>query len=201
MLVVHAVVVLAPLAALGAVVVAVWPRARRRWGWPVVVLAAVAVAAIPIATSSGEGLEHNLPRTAAVETHTQLGDELLPFAAALLVAVLALMLVELLRLRRATTDAQQARPGSMPAPRLAPGTARVLVVAFAVLTVVFAAVTMVQVVRIGDSGARAAWGDVRYVQQAPGSGAELGLAHQLGDVAPPSAELVERVETSSGRAA
>src|SRR4051812_23342542 len=31
-LVVHAVVVLLPLSAVGAVVVAAWPRARRRWG-------------------------------------------------------------------------------------------------------------------------------------------------------------------------
>jgi hypothetical protein len=167
-LVVHAVVVLVPLAALGGAVVAVWPRARRRWGWPVVVLTAVAVVSIPIATSTGEGLEHDLPRTAALETHTHLGDELLPFAAGLLVAVLGLMLVELLRLSRATTDARHAGPGSMRAPRLTPGTARVLVVVLAVVAVGFAAVTMVQVIRIGDSGARAAWGDVQYVPQAPG---------------------------------
>lgn len=163
-LVVHAVVVLVPLSVLGAVVVAVWPRARR-WGWPVLVLTAVAVACVPIATNTGEGLEHNLPSSPAIEAHAHLGDELLPYAAGMLVLLLGLMLVELLRRQRSATAARQEGPGSMAAPRLAPGVARVLAIVLAALTVVFAAATAVQVVRIGDSGARAAWGDTQYVEQ------------------------------------
>jgi hypothetical protein len=164
-LVVHAVVVLLPLSAVGAVVVAAWPRARRRWGWPVVVAAAVAVAAIPVATQSGEGLEHDLPRTAAIEAHTHLGDELLPYAAGMLVALLALMLVQ--RQRRAE-PARPDGPGAMAGPRLAAGPARTLTVVLAAVTAVLAVVSVVQVVRIGDSGARAAWGSVQYVPQPRG---------------------------------
>src|SRR3954462_15316089 len=73
-LVVHAVVVFVPLAALGVVVIAVWPRARRRYGWLVLAVTVVATVSVPIATNAGEALEHALPRTAALETHTRLGD-------------------------------------------------------------------------------------------------------------------------------
>ena len=59
-LIVHAVVVLLPMAVLGAVLIAVWPAIRARWAWPVVVLTVAAVVAIPLATSTGEGLEHSL---------------------------------------------------------------------------------------------------------------------------------------------
>jgi hypothetical protein len=45
------------------------------------VVSAIATAIIPIATSTGEG-EHNLPRTALLVAHTEIGDELLPFTGA-----------------------------------------------------------------------------------------------------------------------
>ncbi|WP_098956950.1 DUF2231 domain-containing protein [Pseudonocardia sp. N23] len=167
-LVVHAVVVLVPAAVIGAVLVAVWPRLRPRWGWPVVVVTALGTLAIPIATSTGEGLEHNLPRTAAMETHTQLGDELLIFVAPMLIFVLGLVLLDHLRRRSAdavTATARHAGPGTMAAPRIRDGQARIGIAVLAVLTVVFAVVSAVQVVRIGDSGARAAWGEVTYAPQ------------------------------------
>jgi len=48
-----------------------------------------------------------------------------------------------------------------------PRATRALALGLAVATVAFAVVTAVQVVRIGDSGARAAWGGQTYVQQSP----------------------------------
>jgi hypothetical protein len=89
LLVVHAVVVLVPLALLGGLIVVAWAAADRRYGWLVVAVAAVATATIPVATSTGEGLEHRLPRTAALETHAHLGDELLVYVVGLLVALAA----------------------------------------------------------------------------------------------------------------
>ena len=163
-LLVHAVVVLLPLAVIGSVLVAVWPAARARWSWPVVVLTAVAVVAIPMVTSTGEGLEHNLARTQAITTHARLGDELLVFAAPLLVCVFALAFLERRR-RRGVSAAQAAAPGTMTAPAASSARTRVAAVLLAALTVVFAVICAVQVFRIGDSGARAAWGDVHYVQQ------------------------------------
>lgn len=171
-LVVHAVVVLLPLAAVGALVVAAWARARRRWGWPVAIAAAVAVAAIPVATGSGEGLEHSLPESAAIEAHTHLGDQLLPWAGGMLVALLALLVFEWRRHRDAPV-ARHGGPGAAAGPRTASAPAvRVLAAVLAVVTAALAVVSVVQVVRIGDSGARAAWGDVQYGQQVPEPGAE-----------------------------
>nr|WP_211177878.1 DUF2231 domain-containing protein [Pseudonocardia acidicola] len=172
-LVVHAVVVLVPLAVLGAVLIALWPAARRRHGWLVVAVAAVGTASIPIATSSGEGLERHLPRTALLSAHTHLGDQLLPFAALLLVAVAGLMLLDRHTTRPSLIDGdrQQAAapsgPGTMAAPARTPTWIRPAAAALSVITVLLAVVTAVQVVRIGDSGARAAWGGMQYVQQAP----------------------------------
>jgi hypothetical protein len=163
-LVVHAVVVLVPMAVLGAVLVAVWPAIRARWAWPVVVLTAAAVVAIPLATSTGEGLEHFLPRTPAIATHAELGDQLLVFAAPLLVCVFALAFLDGRR-RRSLVAAQAGGPGTMAAPAATSGRTRVAAVLVAVLTVLLAVVCAVQVFRIGDSGARAAWGDVHYTPQ------------------------------------
>jgi len=162
-LIVHAVVVLLPMAVLGAVLIAVWPAIRARWAWPVVVLTVAAVVAIPLATSTGEGLEHNLPRTPALAAHAELGDQLLVFAAPLLVCVFALAFLD--GRRRRGVPASTSGPGTMAAPVATSGRARVTAVLLAVLTVAFAVVCGVQVFRIGDSGARAAWGDVRYTPQ------------------------------------
>ncbi|GAB2983451.1 hypothetical protein LWP59_17485 [Amycolatopsis acidiphila] len=147
-LVVHAVVVLVPLSVLAALTVTVWPAARRRYGWVAVGVTAAATACIPIATSSGEDLRDRLVPTALIRQHAHLGDQLLIFVAALLVVLTALVWFA-------------RRP-----PREAPGAARrpmrALVPVLMVLTIGLAAVSVVQVVRIGDSGARAAWSGVQY---------------------------------------
>ena len=163
-LVVHAVVVLLPMAVVGSVLVALWPAIRARWAWPVVVLTAAAVVAIPLATSTGEGLEHNLPRTPAIATHAELGDQPLVFAAPLLVCVAALAFLDRRR-RHSVAAASTGGPGAMTASTATSGGARLVAVVVVVLTVGFAVVCAVQVFRIGDSGARAAWGDVQYAPQ------------------------------------
>jgi hypothetical protein len=173
-LVVHAVVVFVPLAALGVVVIAVWPRARRRFGWLVLAVTAVATVSVPIATSAGEALEHALPRTTALETHTRLGDELLPFAIPFLVLTAALVLLDWYvhsprrRAGRLRTIDPASAPGTVASRAPSSTGLRWATVVVAALAVAFAVVCTVQVVRIGDSGARAAWGDKTYVERAPG---------------------------------
>ena len=173
-LVVHAVVVFVPLAALGVVVIAVWPRARRRFGWLVLAVTAVAAVSVPIATSTGEALEHALPSTAALEAHTRLGDELLPFAIPFLVLTAALVLLDRHvhnsrgRAGRLPTIDAASAPGTVTARPPSLSMLRWATVVVAALATVFAVVCTVQVVRIGDSGARAAWGDKTYIEQAPG---------------------------------
>lgn len=158
-LVVHAVVVLVPLAVLGAITVVVWPAARRRFGWLVVAEAAVAAICIPIATSTGEGLEHSLARSALIQAHTRLGDELLVYVVAMVVLLAGFVLVH----HRTEAAARREGPGTVAAPPRLAGGLRVVAVALAVLAVVFAVVSAVQVYRIGDSGARAAWSDKQYL--------------------------------------
>ena len=132
-LVVHAVVVLLPLAILGTIAIALRPVWRRTYGPLVLGTAAVATALIPVATSSGEALEKHVGDPGK---HAQLGDQLIWFAIPLLLLDVALVYLS----RR---------------PR-AKGTA---LTAVAVLSVVAAVAAGVQVYRVGDSGARAAWGD------------------------------------------
>lgn len=131
-LVVHAVVVLLPLAIVGTVAIAVRPRWRATYGPLVVAVAAVATVLCPVATSSGEALERHVGDPGQ---HAHLGDQLVWFA--LPVLVLSLLLVRLARRPRA--------------PRVT--------AAVAALAVIASAACAVQVIRVGDSGARAAWGD------------------------------------------
>jgi uncharacterized membrane protein len=142
-LVVHAVVVLLPAAVLGTIAIAVRPAWRQRYGTLVLWVTAVATALIPVATSSGESLEH---RVGDPGRHAALGDQLIWFALPLLVLVGALVLLGR-RADRASDDDAAAPRGA--------GLGR----AVTVLAVVAALATGVQVYRVGDSGARAAWGD------------------------------------------
>lgn len=94
-LVVHAVVVLTPLAALGALGSAVWPAVRRHFGAAAVVVAAVATVLVPIATGSGENFEHRLGAEELVRNHSRWGGRMLPAMIALLVTTLALVVLDI----------------------------------------------------------------------------------------------------------
>ena len=146
-LVVHAVVVLLPLACLGTLAIALRPAWRRTYGVLVVAFAAVSVALIPVATSSGEALEKHVGNPGE---HAELGDQLIWFAIPLLVASAALVWLD--RRRTATPSGSSTATGSSSSPR----TLTTVVAAVAVLAALAASV---QVYRVGDSGARAAWGD------------------------------------------
>lgn len=142
-LVVHAVVVLLPLAVVGTIAIAAVPRWRTTYGPLVVVTALVATVLLPVATSSGEALEH---RVGEPGNHAALGEQLIWFAVPLL--LLASLLVWLAR------RAERAqRAGEAPAAR------PWLPTAVAALAVLAGLAAGVQVYRVGDSGARAAWGD------------------------------------------
>src|SRR4051794_33449524 len=78
-LVVHATVVVVPLAALTSVLAVAWPRFRRWFGWGSPVVAALALALDPLSTQSGESLEHALPHSSLIEQHAHLADGLLPW--------------------------------------------------------------------------------------------------------------------------
>ena len=152
-LVVHATVVLVPLAVLGALAIVVFPRARRRYGSLVVVTAVVATVCTVLAEQSGEALEHTLPRNPAIEAHAAAGDYLKLWMAPLMIAVAIFVLMH----RRADRTARLEVSGTTSALALA-GRQRVLAVGVAVVTVVLALGTALVVFQTGDLGAHAVWG-------------------------------------------
>lgn len=136
-LVVHGVVVLTPLAALGAILIAVKPAWRSTYGPLLTAISLVATILAPIAASSGEELEK---RVGDPGTHAEIGGLLIWF------------LIPLTLLIAALTYAAR-RPDSGAGQRLTGGTGKAL----AAVTLVVAIATTGFVVWIGDTGARAAW--------------------------------------------
>ncbi|MER6468610.1 DUF2231 domain-containing protein [Streptomyces collinus] len=170
-LLVHVVVVLIPLTALALVAAAVWPRAARRLGALLPALALVALASVPLTTQAGEWLERHVEDDALVRRHTELGDGLLPWALGLFVLA-AVVWWTARGTKRAVPGADSANStdsagsaGSAGAGRAAALPVRIVV---AVLSVAVAAGAVVDVYRIGDSGAKAAWHDA-YSKSAHGS--------------------------------
>jgi hypothetical protein len=137
-LVVHAVVVLVPLASLAVGLAAVYPRFRAWAGFLPLALSAIATALVPVATSSGEALEERVFEDAALEKHTELGEMMLPWIIAVLVLAAAMYWID------------KKQPG-LPAfaPKVVAG-----------LAVIAAVGSLVVVGLIGHSGAKSAWGDL-----------------------------------------
>jgi uncharacterized membrane protein len=148
-LVVHAVVVLLPAAILGTIAIAIRPDWRRRYGHLVVAGTAVGTVLIPVATSSGEQLQKHVGDPGQ---HAQLGDQLIWFALPLMALSATLVFLDRRAAKASLVEAEVAKSKSV-----APN--RRLVGAVAVLATVSAVAAGVQVYRVGDSGARAAWGD------------------------------------------
>jgi hypothetical protein len=155
-LLVHAVVVLVPITALLVVLSATWPAARRRLGLITPGAALVTFFSIPLTTQAGEWLQHRVPDTAAVRTHASMGDSIVPFGFALL--ALAVFGWWWARRQAGAPAPATVRPDG-PGAEAAPATRRLGAVslAVAVLSVLVAAGAVIQVARIGDSGARASW--------------------------------------------
>lgn len=144
-LLVHAVVVLIPLAAVSTILSAVWPAARRRLGAGTPVTALIALVLVPVTTSAGGWLRDRVPDTALVRRHAELGDQLLPFAACLFVLAALVWMLD-----SNTVAAQHLNPKSRAAGRTVTAVVAVLAVAASVAVII-------QTYRIGDSGAQAAW--------------------------------------------
>ncbi len=163
---VHFVIVLVPLSALALVVGAIWPSAARRMGVVLPLMALVTLASVPLATHAGEWLEEHVGSTALVRRHAELGDGLLPWAVGLFLLATAVWWTT----RRSA--AAQAAPGGRTR-STSSRSAVVVRVAAAVLSVGVAAGAVVDVYRIGDSGAKAAW-QGSFSKTATGDGGDNG---------------------------
>ncbi|WP_371402639.1 hypothetical protein OHA10_32720 [Kribbella sp. NBC_00662] len=145
-LLVHAVVVLLPLSAALLALTAVWPAARRRLAGPNAILSVLVVVLVPITTSAGEWLEHRVAPNPLVQRHAELGDTAI-YAA---VGVATLAVVLWWRQRESTGRSLVQRNFLAP-------TSNALTAALTVVAVLVAGVAVYDVVRIGDSGAKASW--------------------------------------------
>jgi hypothetical protein len=142
-LIVHAAVVLLPLAAVTLVVAAVIPRARRIAAPIALGLALVSTVAVVLAEGSGEELEHQVKETAAVEAHTETAENVLPWAiGTTLVAAVAVVADPLRRRWNAPS-------------------ARVVTVVLACTAVIVGVGATATVIDVGHSGAKATWGDLQ----------------------------------------
>jgi hypothetical protein len=149
-LLVHAVVVLVPLVAAGAVAAVLWPSLRARIGWLLAAGAVLNLVLTPFTVASGEALEERVRESAALESHAEQGQLLLPWVAVL---AAAMVLYVVLESRRAKTGA--APPGT---PRSWLG--RPAALALAAIVVVTAAGSAYVGVLIGHSGAQATWSQI-----------------------------------------
>ncbi len=134
----HIVVVLMPLTAILLVVCALWPAARQRLVWLVLILAAITLAVTPVTVEAGEWLGDRVDPSPALDQHMSFGESGNYVAVALFVAAALLAGLHI---------------------RLGRGHAVRPVLRWAVMALVIAAagVSMLQIHRIGESGARATW--------------------------------------------
>ncbi len=135
-LLVHFVVVLAPLTAMLAIACAILPAVRQRLVWLVLVLALVTTTLTPLTVEAGEWLQARIGSSPALAIHAERGETMLYFALALLLAAILLVFIHL-------------RPVST-----------VTRTVIAAVVIAACAATIVAVIRIGDSGAQAVWGGV-----------------------------------------
>ncbi len=138
-LLVHVPVVLIPLAFIGACGM-FWAPWRARFGWATAVILVVAGIFTQLAIGSGQALRHSLEETALMKAHIRIAEDIRPWLLLFFIALVTFLWLE--RRRKA------AGPVSMRSPLLA-GT---LVVA-----IVFGAISVYWIQRIGHTGAKAVW--------------------------------------------
>jgi hypothetical protein len=140
--VVHAAVVLLPLAALMTLACAVSPALRKRYGVLTAVLAVLAMLSVGAAQRTGGSLEERVPETALVREHTHMADEVAPWA--ILLAGGAVIVAGYDRFIKPRLGGVASRERAMTA-------------AMVVCAVVVAAGATYTIVQVGHSGAKAVW--------------------------------------------
>ncbi|WP_153505585.1 DUF2231 domain-containing protein [Cumulibacter manganitolerans] len=159
-LLVHAVVVLGPLAALLGIAVAVRPRWAFYLRWPLLVLTVISTGLAVLAADAGEDLQRRLGGNALIEQHAEAGDLLKVVAIGyLVVTVLAFFAIAVRSPLASGRGEFRTRLPAVAAP-----VARVLLAAVAVWFIV-------QTVITGHTGSEAAWKDI-VQSTSPGSGGD-----------------------------
>jgi uncharacterized membrane protein len=145
-LLVHLVVVAIPVTAALAILAVAWPAARRRLGLAPLIMAVIALIAIPLATDAGEWLQARKRPSELINRHAELGGQLIYWVAPLTV------LLAVWWLAGTTPVANRLKPVSVAARRVGGALLGVAIVVLAVGSAV-------TVYRIGDSGSQSVWHD------------------------------------------
>lgn len=148
-LLVHFLVVLVPLTAVLEIICALWPAVRRgQIVWLTLALATVTTVLTPITVEAGEWL-YDLRREPdpILQQHAERGGWMTYLAVALLIVAIALAVLHVVE-RRSEQPRQPAK------------------IAVAVLAVVVGVASMIQIYRVGDTGARSVWGnEIAHLRQ------------------------------------
>jgi hypothetical protein len=146
-LLVHATVVVVPLAALCTVLSLLWPPARRRLGILTPLLALAALVLVPVTQQAGQWLAARVDQTRLIDEHHTLANLMLPWAAALFAAAAGQWLWFRFRTRsRSRGGGTRGRAVS-----------RLLAAVAAVAVLSVCAGATATVVQVGESGSRAVW--------------------------------------------
>jgi len=166
----HVVVVLLPLAAIAAILVALWSWYRHHLGTATLVATFLVTLAVPLTTQSGESLASRLPDNQAIADHVAAGNRVLWVAALFGLCLFAVVALDLRR-RAADTNAMLAPAevwlvGRLPASwrRGAAGWISPALIVARVVLVAAAVGVLIVVIQAGHTGAHAVWSDYPDLQ-------------------------------------
>jgi hypothetical protein len=165
----HVVVVLLPIAAVAALLVALWAWYRHRFGIATLVATFVIAVFVPLTTQSGESLEGRLPESPGIATHAAAGDRVQWVAALFGLCLFAVVALDLRRRGSMTADLAPAESWvSRRAPaswrEAAPSWTSAALMVARVLLVAASIAVVVVVIQAGHTGAHAVWSDYPNLQ-------------------------------------
>ena len=209
-LIVHMPVVLVPLAAIGAVLMAIRPSWRRALAIPTAVIATVAAIATQLAIGSGEALEHSVRKSDLIETHSQIAEQARPFVFLFALVLIAVAALDWYSRRQESSSAPKAQDDTAAGDvqvvtrqrqTARPRTATAAIV-LSVLSVLLGIGATVQVYRTGHSGAKATWNETTEQRDSTGwlrpSGGEGGEGGGTASTVPERGESGESGESGGG---
>jgi hypothetical protein len=165
----HSVVVLLPIAAVATIAVVASSWFRHRYGLIVVGATFVTTLFVPLTSQAGESLAERLPEAPEIQTHADVGKQLVIWAAVFGVCLAAVVLLDVIRRATASdlTGAEAWAVARLPSRwrSSTPGWADAVFRVLQVLAVLVSIGVLVMVIRAGHTGAQAVW--VQYPDLQP----------------------------------